>query len=270
MVDRDMSGDVDLSGVDMAQDMSTPQPGDVCRVPSDCGDALICAGDGEQFKCMERCDRAGTLCEGGEVCTALGTSETGEAVCFLGGSTLRGEPCDLNTECEVGHLCFGASGRRYCLEACHAMTPECDDEGMRCVLTQGSPEIPGSCQPHVGSSCEEDSVCQGTAQLSCSTTQVAQEPWLARIWPSPACTHTGCEGSQECGPMGYCAEVSSSNGASSACIRACTQDTECRFQVGERCWRAADCANRGDMQECLAMLGGQQLCLPESMNFFWP
>jgi hypothetical protein len=265
MVDKDE----DMTVVDMPPDMPSPMPGDTCRVPSDCGDELLCAGNGTRFECMTRCRQPGTRCEGGEVCTGLDVGGTRDAICYRGGATARGESCSTNLECEAGNLCFGDGMTRYCLEACHVDTPECSQIASRCVLAADG-QTSGYCQPTVGGSCDMDTGCEGGAQLTCSPDLTEDVALLRQIFPSAACTQVGCASDQACGPQGRCARVMQSTGAQAVCMRGCAQDSQCRFQVNERCWSESDCAGRADEASCAALLSASDLCLPVAMSFTWP
>lgn len=251
-------------GVDMPEDMA-PRPGDRCRVPSDCGDALLCAGNGSRFECMERCVQPGARCEGGEVCTALDVGGERDAICYRGGSVRRGESCSTNLECEAGNLCFGSGGERYCLEACHVTTPECSAPSSRCMLSEGS--MSGHCQPIVGGRCEGRAQCG--EELACSIDTGEAQRALRKVFPAAACTQVGCQSGASCGSEGRCVKLPYSGGDLDICVRECERDSACRFQVDERCWRASACEGREDEEACEAFLGERALCLPGAMNYVW-
>lgn len=246
---------------------TTGEHGEPCMFPSDCLEGLVCAGSQDAFRCMKRCDVPGALCDTGEVCTALAGTDASNAICYLGGSVDVGERCDTNLECELGALCFGAAQDRYCLEACAVGQEECDSPRDACTIPEGN--TTGYCQSQVGSSCLDSTKCSAN-RLECSTAYMQDTNSLQYLFTSPACTTTACTVGQSCAQgSGYCVEVpAQSTKELPVCVRRCELDSECRFQVGERCWSREACVGRPDALACQDFLPQSVgLCMHEDTSF---
>lgn len=270
LVDRPDQADSDTldAGPDLSEmPETTGAHGDPCMYPSDCQSGLVCAGTQEAFRCMKRCDAPGTLCETGEVCTALAGTNASSAICYTGGGIDVGERCDTNLACEKGALCFGAGEDRYCLEACATSQTECDRSRDSCTLPEGN--ATGYCQAQVGSTCQDSNACLAN-DLNCSTAYSQDVEILQRLFTSPACTTTGCAVGQRCGSgAGHCVEVpGQSTKKLPVCMRSCERDADCRFQLGERCWSRDECAGRVDEGACEDLLPPDTgLCLHRNASF---
>ena len=262
----------DMSDMNQGEEMSMyrGEHGDACTSQQECNDGLSCASTQQGFYCMKHCDTPGLRCEGtGEVCTALASDEGNTSICYLGGTTPVGAPCDNNVECASGSLCFGSSEASYCLEACHTSALTCTRTGDLCTIPENQQR--GYCQPEVGSSCQESEECTSDAQLDCSQDHPEEYDVLQRIFVASACTTTTCTPEESCaGGQGYCAVVPGATVSKlPVCIRTCQKDSDCRFQVEERCWSKQECEGREDAAMCAQLLEQSGLCLHKDMSFFF-
>ena len=276
------SGDMPYGedGVDASADSSETrlaEHGEPCEQLSDCAPAHLCAGRGGEYVCMRECEALGRLCEpGGEVCVALDGGDGAAAVCYVGGFKGAGERCATNVECERGALCFGSEAAgRYCLApACHRDTPRCERPEDRCHWhKEGDASRSGWCQPPLGQSCEAQRDCE-EAGLTCSI-DPALAPPLSRLYNAALCTRAWCEASGElaCPASGACLSATFYGETTRFCARRCERDAQCRFQLGERCWREEECAARQDEQACRALLEQAKpdgVCLADPLSSLLP
>lgn len=118
--------------------------GELCTDSNDCLASLACIRDpgAETAVCLERCEPALWLCEGGEVCYGDPV-----AVCHPGGATALGASCTLNQECVRGAVCvvFATGGPGQCLRACRTADSTPCPMGETCTLLLGATH--GYCQP---------------------------------------------------------------------------------------------------------------------------
>jgi hypothetical protein len=86
--------------------------GALCERPEDCLERLTCVEnlDGRGL-CMLACEAGARLCDDGTVCL---TTPTAGLMCWLGGTTPIGRPCETQLACEPGTVCHEG----VCLQAC--------------------------------------------------------------------------------------------------------------------------------------------------------
>lgn len=257
----DMGVPQDMSAMDMAEDAPADMPdmsnakievGDVCNAPDDCVTGASCVSASGIFRCMSNCQQPGRICGGGEVCTSIGGAG---AVCYLGGDVPRHESCESNPQCEKGNLCFGADGEKYCLAACYGPDPDCPG-GEVCVSSASGR---GYCRGEVGRSCEvSGSVCDSSG-LQCSSELGGA---FDAFFPTPACT-APCSVDEDCGPGAACREIDNDGEGSvtRACLDVCEEDSDCRFNLGEKCWAPIECPTSGDPALCNELTDGKSICL---------
>lgn len=95
--------------------------GEPCADSADCMEDLSCFARGDENVCMRDCDYEGErFCEDGSVCTmATGPGRPADlGVCYLGGTTAVGSPCETNLECVQGSVCVDNDGAQTCYRAC--------------------------------------------------------------------------------------------------------------------------------------------------------
>ncbi len=233
------------------QEDMRPTIGESCTGPAVCGDEALCASANDRFQCMRTCAELDRICPTGEVCTSLGAS--GGAVCYLGGATMRYQPCTSNLECVAGNLCFGTGESRYCLPACHREDADVCDATARCVQTSGDK---GYCDDLVGQNCQTNADCVGGLQCSSTLAQETADFFLAGMCTTQCDTDTDCPGDARCRAV--------TDGGPSICLDGCDTggDASCRFNIGEVCLSEVNCAMAQDPMECARVLDGATLCVP--------
>ena len=257
----DMGALADMSDMGTPEDASADMPdmngtkievGKVCEAPNDCVAGASCVSASGVFRCMSNCQQPGRICGGGEVCTSIGGAG---AVCYLGGDVPRHSACESNPQCEKGNLCFGADGEKYCLEACYGPDPDCE-EGEVCVSSASGR---GYCRGEVGRSCEvSGSVCDSSG-LQCSSLLGGA---FSAFFTTPACT-APCSTDEDCGPGAACRTIDEDGEGNKtrACLDVCEEDSDCRFNLGEKCWAPIECPTSGDPALCNELTDGKSICL---------
>ncbi|MGF1468291.1 MAG: hypothetical protein ACFCGT_19385 [Sandaracinaceae bacterium] len=142
-----------LVGAILLMGCSSP-PGDVgeaCRTSDNCLEGLTCtdrAGAEVTPVCMADCDPStDRLCSDGTVCIGFEDEEELEGgVCYLGGETAIGAPCELATDCVPGAVCVldGATDEQTCFGACRTDDDTCP-EGESCQAVEDS-DFAGFCR----------------------------------------------------------------------------------------------------------------------------
>ena len=214
-----------------------------CTNSVQCNDGKLCVRDsGGDGVCVEPCSDDGSLCEGGEVCTATSAG----SVCLTGGSTPRGGTCESPVDCSTGNICIGGGEQNFCIGACNDVS-DCSP-GQQC-LELGS--NPGSvCRPELGASCGADADC-GAGQ-ACTNAFSDVIDWV-NLYPDGYCTVRGCtEGS--CPEGSECRQPGDRD---PICAATCETDVDCRFQQGWECLDASACED----DTCRGYFGEGKFCM---------
>lgn len=256
-------GDVGVdASADAGADAADAQPqgiavGESCHGPAECVEGASCIGTDQpdEFVCMKNCDEVDRICDDGSVCSPrLGAAEP---ICFIGGSTPRGQRCEDNLDCVPGTRCFGVNGERYCLEACHELDPGVCPEGTHCQIVSDSGK--GLCRSDLGAACQADSECTG--ELSCSADLGAP---LADMLPSGYCTAVDCTTDADCPDRGVCRTLPGSD--QPLCMYTCGSDADCRFNQDYRCVDERYCQQVDNPDGCQAFRDGEDICFPVQLN----
>ena len=116
---------------------SGPGEGDACTASNSCGTGLSCVADATGSpRCMLDCVATTATCDDGAACVSTGGSD---AVCWLGGATVRGAACTGGLQCERGAVCVTAAGAvsATCEQACEPPSAEFCGLGQVCSATAG-------------------------------------------------------------------------------------------------------------------------------------
>ena len=225
---------------------SDTEPRDGCTSDAQCLEGQRCLRDATSGTCVDPCQTAGELCDGGELCST--TSEGN--LCLPGGSVPRGGTCESVLDCSKGNLCVGAGEQNYCVAACNNAS-DCRP-GQRCQELEVNP---GSvCRPGIGASCAVDEDCDGGQVCTAAFSDVIG--WV-NLYPNGYCTVRSCS-------PGMCPDGSvcrTPGDRDPICAQTCEVDTDCRFQQSWECLDESACEAGAAGDACRAYFGQEKLCM---------
>lgn len=237
------------------RDAEVVEIGEQCQVPADCSERAACVSRGTgQFVCMETCTERWSICEGGSVCMPLG--DGAEAVCYIGGVVSEHERCNSNLDCEAGLLCFGATGKHFCLEACRVGKSNVCSDSDYCR----SAGQKGVCRSRIGAPCDSGEDCP--SQLTCSS---ATSSTVREVFGADVCSKFDCEKANAggCPAQSSCRKLP--NIETHACFPECRSDSECRFHHGYRCLTADRCEAGKHPERCAQFRDNRGLCVSPTL-----
>ena len=172
---------------------------DKCAADPDCGGSgYVCAANvpGGGY-CTKDCAASATACPSNAAC--VGVSSTVK-LCI--------KSCSANSDCRVEQLCFASANGGLCLPRC---THDADCASANCNVASG---ICGASR--VGNGCATDSDC-GDKPAFCDV--AATGGYCSLPCGGDPNTTAPCPGGSNCASVG---------GGASACLKACTGNTDCR------------------------------------------
>jgi len=172
--------------------------GSKCAVDADCGGGgSFCASrePGGGY-CTKDCTPSGATCPSRSACIAVSAT-----------SKLCLETCNANADCRVEHLCFTNAGGSLCLPKC---TRDADCASANCDVPSGTCNA-----SRVGNGCASDADC-GDKPAFCTLSMT--NGYCSLPCGGDPATAAACPSGSNCASLG---------GTGSACLKACTDDTQC-------------------------------------------